>query len=266
MKLQHRRQRRNHVQRLQVRQRARREHGNLDRSVRRQEGGEGGFGSIVFSQTHELIEAATSKDATPHALVAHFGGRQQHSVLGDVERRRGGDRVEVLHRQVVDVRRVEVQRDLVQIAVLALDQVEEPVLHVTPPILTHLLLEQRTAHQQGSATHWQVFSARQRRSHLWMSLVAVQHPVLRHHQHAAGTFDAGNARQHVRRPFRRLAPPADHVVQTQIQLVEGQQLVCLRSRLARRVLVGIGVVELQTREHGIIETHVQTLRRQHHSL
>ena len=52
------------------------------------------------------------------------------------------------------------------------------------------------------------------------------------------------------------------MVQTQVQLVERQQLLRVRRRLARRVLVRFRVVQLQAGEDGIDVAHVQSLRRQ----
>lgn len=84
---------------------------------------------------------------------------------------------------------------------------------------------EQSAHDDQRATAFrQQLAARQWRTHLWVSLIAVQHPVLCEHQHTSWTIDTwhypslGNAGitpgKQIRCPLGRLAPLANHMVQT----------------------------------------------------
>lgn len=52
------------------------------------------------------------------------------------------------------------------------------------------------------------------------------------------------------------------MVQTQVQLVVGEELLRVRRRLARGVLVRLRVVQLQAGEDRIVVTDIETFRRQ----
>ena len=183
-----------------------------------------------------------------------------------MQRRGRGNRVEILHHEVVHVRRIEAQRDFVQIAVFALHQVEQIPLSLTPSPFPHFALEQRRRDDHRPAVLGQKLAARDRRADFGVVFVAVEHPVLREDQHAARAAVARHARQEIGGAFHGFAPFADHVVQAEVQLVVGEHLLGLLGGLAGGVLVGFAVVELQTGEHGVVVAHIQSLRGQHDGL
>ena len=251
--LDQRRERGQRVHRAQVGQRARREDGDLDGAVGLQRAQEGGLGGVVVAQRDELVEAAAGEESQrKRVLVAHLRSGQQKALLGDVERRGRGNRVEILDHEVVHVRGIEAQRDFVQIPVFALHQVEQVPLPLTPSTFPHFALEQCRGDDHGSAVFGQELAARNGRADLGVVLVAVHHPVLRENQHAARAAVAGDAGQQIGGAFHGFAPLADHVVQTEVQLVVGEHLLGLLGGFSGGVLVGLAVVELQAGEHGIV--------------
>mmetsp|Transcript_6140 Transcript_6140/g.23882 ORF Transcript_6140/g.23882 Transcript_6140/m.23882 type:complete len:327 (-) Transcript_6140:413-1393(-) len=183
-------------------------------------------------------------------VIPRLRGEEQKAHLRDTEA--GGDRegVKVGADHVADVLflRIEVERHLVDVSVLRLQQVEEQVL----------LLVHRACDDERPSVRSQPLSPRNGRPHLRVALVLVGHPVLRHHQHSRrAPLPARHAQQQVRRLRDRFRPAPGDVVQAQVQLVVRQVLLGVRQGLSGGVLVRFPVVDLDGGEDGIVVAHVQ---------
>ena len=91
-----------------------------------------------------------------------------------------------------------------------------------------------------------------------MPLVLVDDEVLGADEHTARSVSAARDRDEVvRAVVDWLAGFPRHVVESQVQLVEGEVLLRLGRSLSGAVLVGVGVIQLDRREHGVIQSAVQ---------
>mmetsp|Transcript_96811 Transcript_96811/g.270984 ORF Transcript_96811/g.270984 Transcript_96811/m.270984 type:complete len:956 (-) Transcript_96811:2-2869(-) len=234
-----RRQRRHLVVQHEVLQGARLEGHQRLRSVGMRRGAERIL--LVRTDALELIQG----------VVAELGGREEEARLQHAEGVGQGDGVEVLHlnlgHQVLVVR----QRDLVEVAVLALDEEEEEVLQLVrgvcddqqPLLLRHLEPARDGAHDVGVA------------------LLLVDEAILAADEHAARPVDAaGHGDEGVRAVVHGVGELPRHVVEAEVHLVQREHLL---RRVGVRVTVDLFVAELDRGEQRVLEADVHAARGVH---
>mmetsp|Transcript_84449 Transcript_84449/g.273455 ORF Transcript_84449/g.273455 Transcript_84449/m.273455 type:complete len:309 (+) Transcript_84449:2684-3610(+) len=182
-------------------------------------------------------------------MVPELCRSKQEACLQHAERVRERDRVEVFHLDLGDQILIVRQGDLVQVAVLTLDQEEEEILQLVRRV--------RDDEQAFLLRHLQ--SSGDGADDVGVSLLLVHKTVLAADEHAAGAIDTtGHRNEGVCRVVDRVGELPRHVIQAQVHLVE-------REHLLRRVGVGVPVhlliAQLNGREERVLEADIHAHHR-----
>mmetsp|Transcript_37442 Transcript_37442/g.111073 ORF Transcript_37442/g.111073 Transcript_37442/m.111073 type:complete len:282 (+) Transcript_37442:2636-3481(+) len=193
---------------------------------------------LVGADALELIQA----------VVSELGGGEEEAGLQDAERVRQRDRVEVLDLHLRDHLLVVRERDLVEVAVLALDEEEEKILQLVRGV----------GDDEEALLLRHLKTARDGADDIGMSLLLVHQAVLAADEHAAGAVHAArHGDQGVGAVVHGVRELPGDVVQAQVHLVERQHLL---RRVGVRVLVHLFVAQLDGREERVLEAHVHAHR------
>mmetsp|Transcript_61106 Transcript_61106/g.157570 ORF Transcript_61106/g.157570 Transcript_61106/m.157570 type:complete len:936 (+) Transcript_61106:1023-3830(+) len=235
------------VQHLHVHDRRERRHLVVEHEVlqRARLEGDQRLGAVgVRGGAHGVLLVRANALELVERVVAELRGGEEEAGLQHAERVRERDSVEVLdlhlRHEVLVVR----ERDLVEVAVLTLDEEEEEVLQLVRRVrddeqtllLGHLETSRDGAHDVG------------------VSLLLVHQAVLAADQSSAGAIHtAGHSDERVGAVVHGVRELARHVVQAQVHLVEGEHL--LRG-VRVRVAVHLFVAQLDGREERVLEADV----------
>ena len=78
------------------------------------------------------------------------------------------------------------------------------------------------------------------------------------YKYASGALVTWHLNQHVCRAVERQDILTDHVIQTEVHLVESQCLLCVSGVHSTEVLFSVAVVDLQTCELGVLDSNVDS--------
>mmetsp|Transcript_15182 Transcript_15182/g.38561 ORF Transcript_15182/g.38561 Transcript_15182/m.38561 type:complete len:313 (+) Transcript_15182:1458-2396(+) len=163
----------------------------------------------VVAQTLELIET----------MRTEFSSNKEKTSSQHSHRVGHRNRVKILHTDRRDDTIVILQCDLEQVAQLSLKQEEE---HTTLCVCGVTDDEHATLIFAIGAVAIEALTTRQTHHHIWVVLVLVDQQVLGAHQHATGSVWRARHSDETVGSARHLAGPlAHHVVETEVQLVEG---------------------------------------------